>query len=282
MNALRTIDPLSCVPIQIEALIQFPDCEEKSCGHATASVVTQNSEYFLVTNYHVVSGRRSTTNSLINDNGGLPTHLRCHFHGKTLGTWEPRVLPLYNGDGDPNSDNPLWRTFTISGSSSFRYADVAVLPLAELGLASLYPISMENKDQIKTSPCSRASVVGFPGARRSYKFFPIFVTGYVASEPELPYDDMPIMLVNATTTDGMSGSPVFQIEDGSYQNQNGATVYNAGRFSKFLGIYSGRIPEVSLASLTGEPGTDTGKKQPSILNIGIVWKPSVIQALLDR
>jgi hypothetical protein len=140
---------------------------------------------------------------------------------------------------------------------------------------------MDNKAQIKTSPCSRATVIGFPGARRSYKFFPIFVTGYVASEPELDYDNLPVVLIDATTTGGMSGSPVFQIEDGSYQDLNGNAHYEVGRFLKFLGIYSGRVPEVNLSDLSGETNSSTDKRQLSILNIGIVWKLSVIHALLD-
>ena len=49
---------------------------------------------------------------------------------------------------------------------------------------------------------------------------------------------------------------------------------------KFLGIYSGRVPEVNLRDLTGETNS-IDKPQVSILNIGIVWKLSVIQTLLD-
>lgn len=282
MNNSLTIDLLSCVSILVEPLIQHLGSEEIRCGPATAFVVQLNKRYFLVTNYHVVSGRRSTDNAPLSSRCGLPTHLRCYFHGQNLGTWTQKVFRLYSGDGDPSADKPIWSAAHLQGST-FLFADVVILPLMECDDVKLYPVTMTDGVPIATCPCSRATVIGFPGARTSYKFFPIWVTGYVASEPQLDYDNAPVVLINATTTGGMSGSPVFQIEDGSYIDDQGGMHIEGKRVWKFLGIYSGRITEANLNLLAEDSCLeDNSPLKSNILNIGLVWKPLVINKLIEN
>ena len=282
MNAAKSIDPMSCVSILVEPFIQHLGCAEVGCGAATAFVVEKNGQYFLVTNYHVISGRRSTSNDLIRDDGGLPTHLRCHFHAKKLGKWEKIELPLYHGD-EPTASQSIWGSPTITDSTSFKHADVALLPLPLLDGVNLYPIKMDESRQVATKPCSLASVIGFPGARTSFKYFPIWVTGYIASESDLDYDNLPIVLINATTARGMSGSPVFQVVDGTYQDINGERYLDGPRMYKFLGVYSGRIPERAFAfSVEDSFSIETNQEKLVPLDIGIIWKPSVIYTLLNH
>jgi len=75
--------------------------------------------------------------------------------------------------------------------------------------------------------------------------YPIWKTGQVASDIHA-HPDQKHFLVDAMTREGMSGAPVVTQSDGS----------------TFLGIYSGRLPD--------EP------------EIGIVWRSSVVQDLVER
>lgn len=274
MTVQRNIDHLSCVSLVVEPIIQHTGCPTIECGPATGFVVEKDGEHFLVTNYHVVSGRSSTDNSIISKTGGIPTHLRCTFHGQKLGIWQQKIFPLID-----ENDQPFWLNTSVNGSETFKFADVAAIPFDATDDISLYPVSIDVSDKIRSAPCCQATVLGYPGGKSSYKYFPIWVTGYIASEPQLDYEDLPILLVNATTTAGMSGSPVFQVVDGSYLDSSGNYYIEPSRKYKFLGIYSGRI---TTNQLLEDSVTDDQQSSNNALNIGIVWKPSVINQLITH
>jgi hypothetical protein len=87
--------------------------------------------------------------------------------------------------------------------------------------------------------------VGFPIPNRPTGFFPIWIQATVASEMDVGYDGERGFLVDALTSKGMSGSPVF--------------IKELDTEWSFLGVYSGRIKE--------------GNTE---LPIGIVWKREAI------
>lgn len=265
---------MSCVSLVVEPIIQHAGCPIIECGPATGFVVEKDGKHFLVTNYHVVSGRRSTDNSIISKTGGTPTHLRCTFHGPKLGVWQPKVFPLID-----DNDQLVWLNTSVDGSDIFKFADIAVIPLDATDGISLYPVFIDESDKIRSAPCCQATVLGYPGGRSSYKYFPIWVTGYIASEPQFDYVDLPILLVNATTTAGMSGSPVFQVADGNYFDSSGNYCIDPSRKYKFLGIYSGRI---TTNQLLEDSMTDDQQRSDNALNIGIIWKPLVINQLITH
>jgi len=92
---------------------------------------------------------------------------------------------------------------------------------------------------------SHLSIIGFPISKRPTGFFPIWVQASVASEMDLGYDGERGFLVDALTSKGMSGSPVFR--------QESETDWT------FLGVYSGGIKEGDVE-----------------LPLGIVWKRETI------
>jgi len=63
----------------------------------------------------------------------------------------------------------------------------------------------------------RVSIVGFPlGLTVSEnethwhkEYFPIWKTGYIASEPSINFESKPIFLIDSRTKEGNSGSPVY-------------------------------------------------------------------------
>lgn len=268
------IDPISCIPIFLKPYIKIPNCESVDCGCATGFVVKQNGIFFLVTNYHVLSGRRSTDNDIISKHGGTPTHLKCYFHSSKLGEWEEKDFPLVD-----ENRKPFWITCNNHQSEHFQFKDVAILQISEIENIVYYPIDICKNESLRTSPCSLATVLGFPAGKKSYRYFPIWVTGFIGSEPELDYNDLPILLINATTTMGMSGSPVFQIAEGIHTDSSGDLHVEPGRKSKFLGVYSGRITGNQLGQETVFKWQNN--QNNTLLHIGIVWKPSIINNLIQ-
>ena len=81
---------------------------------------TENSgRYYLITNWHVVSGRHPETNAIVSPTGAVPDEIRIVHHGHTLGSWVVRTEPLQ----DKNKNN-LWLEHP-----SGRQVDVVALPL---------------------------------------------------------------------------------------------------------------------------------------------------------
>ena len=106
------------------------------------------------------------------------------------------------------------------------------------------------------------SIIGFPAGFTGPYRFPIWKTGHIASDPDLDYAKRPMFLIDATTRGGMSGSPVVT-RLWSFRNREGQVVFTAGMRTRFLGVYAGRLG-----------GSTT--------EIGRVWRPGVIDEILDR
>jgi hypothetical protein len=191
-----------------------------------------------------------------------------------LGVWQQIIISLLD-----ENNQPLWYAAPVSGSSNFLFIDVVIIPFNITDEIIFYPVLLEELSRMRTVPCSQATILGYPGGKSSYKYLPIWITGYIASEPQLDYADLPIMLVNAATTGGMSGSPVFQIADGNYFDSSGNYCIAASRVCKFLGVYSGRM---TTNQLLEDLITNDSQSSRNALSIGLIWKPSVIDHLINH
>lgn len=87
------------------------------------------------------------------------------------------------------------------------------------------------------------------------------VTGFIASEPFVDIDNLPLLYVNASGRSGLSGAPVVLRLSGGYGTSDGKFIMSGGYQTRFMGIYSGRISEDS--------------------DICRVWKPIVIDQILE-
>ena len=106
------------------------------------------------------------------------------------------------------------------------------------------------------------SVVGFPFGIQVGGSFAVWSTGFVASEPQIDFNNLPIFLIDCRTRPGQSGSAVITHRNGgSVTMENGSTAFFDGPVTKFRGIYSGRINEQS--------------------DIGVVWKASAVAELVQ-
>lgn len=244
------IDPLSVRPLY---LLQISS--NQVLGTATGFVVEKDKKYYLITNWHVVSGRNPQSDAILHPEGKTPDTILIWHHGKQLGTWVRKQETLFDKKGSRR-----W----IEHKNG-RAIDVVALPLEvvtdDMTIYTL-DLSLANVDMVP-EVAMPISVIGFPVGLTSAGFFPIWKTGHIASEPTLDYHGEPLFLIDATTRGGMSGSPVVLRMAGGYKKKDGGTVMSSSGYKTlFLGIYSGRLPDDS--------------------EIGRVWRPRLITEIIQE
>ena len=239
------IDQLSTVPLFLECY-----AAGSVLGSGTGFIVKRANTAFLITNWHVLSGRNPSTGKPLTTTGALPDVVAIwhHIRGK-LGTWGRRFEALTNPDGSNKwLEHPDGRTI-----------DVVALPITTDDELQLYDLDLKlAATDLILFPSEPVSIIGFPYGLSSGGRFPIWKTGHIASDIDLPYESLPAFVIDATTKPGMSGSPVVARRIGMYQTSQ--AIQMGGQATRFLGVYSGRIHEQA--------------------DVGIVWRPEVISSIL--
>lgn len=242
------IDPLS-----VRSLYVIQAKGDQNLGMATGFVVQKGDKYYLITNWHVVSGRNPKTNQVMDPTGLTPDALLIWHNGKQLGSWSRKKEALYDEKGTRR-----WLEHKEKG----RDVDVVALPLQNTGddiTLYQFDLSLANVNMVP-EVAMPVSIIGFPLGFTSAGFFPIWKTGHIASEPTLDYQGEPLFLIDATTRGGMSGSPVVLRSTGPYKTKDGNMAISSN-MTLFLGVYSGRLSENS--------------------EIGRVWRPHLIDEILQ-
>jgi hypothetical protein len=215
---------------------------------ATAFSVKSKRGPLLITNWHNVTGRDHRTHQPISDTGGIPDTLRI-VHLDHNGSWTVKTEPLLE------NGNPRWIEHPQLGER----ADIAALPLTDLTSVQLYPYDPSGGAPIQITPAEPVSVVGFPFGLQ-VGGSAVWATGFVASEPELNFNDLPVLLIDCRARPGQSGSPVIAYRSGgAVPMTTGRVAVGGGPFVRFLGVYSGRVNKES--------------------DLGFVWKASAVDEL---
>jgi hypothetical protein len=208
----------------------------------------------LITNRHNVTGRHQETGAPLSKTGGVPSDVVIlHNRKGTLGNWVPRSEPLFV------NNTPRWVEHPTLGPK----ADFVALPLTQLNDVEIYPYDPQNTGpQIQVGPADAVSVIGFPFGITAGGAFGVWATGFLASEPDVDFNGLPIVLVDCRSRQGQSGSPVIAYRaGGAVAMQNGGSAMFGGPVERFIGIYSGRINSES--------------------DLGIVWKAEALSALIQ-
>lgn len=250
-TGMRTISILQPSFKSLFLSLRFRGTELATATGFIVKSKSNKSKHLLITNRHNMTGKNNITGDLLSKTGGIPDEIAIwhNLHGK-LGQWVKLIEPLYN------DNKPLWLEHPKLGIQ----ADVVALPLTNIEGIDLHPYDLDEKTRLQPlMPSDITSVVGFPFGLSTGGRFAIWVTGFVASEPNL---DFPYFLIDCRTRKGQSGSPVIaQRNGGAIQMAGGGVAIGAGNITEFLGVYSGRVNEES--------------------DIGIVWKASTVKELVD-
>ena len=247
-----TINPLSVVSLKLEKVYK-----NEIISFATGFIVERDNKYYLITNWHVVSGRHPSTYEIFDKQGRIPEELNIWYNGKKLGSWIRKSEKLYENNGKHR-----WLEHPYGSD-----IDVVALPIKVSSTdITIYSIDLNlSKTDMIPEVAMPISIIGFPSFISNVmpdNKFPIWKTGYIASEPEVDFNDEPVFLIDTTPRKGMSGSPVVLRLSGGYKTRTGRTMMvSSGYKTLFLGIYSGywSLPEV-----------------------GKVWKPSVLDDIFEN
>jgi hypothetical protein len=222
-------------------------------------------EIFLITNWHVVTGRNPQTGQMIDSNGAIPSYLKLNLL-QTIGTEHIKqvnyIIDLYN------NDIPLWVELEKKND---QVIDVVALPCK---LSEDYMVNCINdleelyNEDTKINIAEDVFVIGFPFGITVGNVFPIWKRASVASEIAIDIDDLPKFYIDTATRAGMSGSPVIKYAKRPFSISSGNPTMGkvSQHFTKFVGVYSGRIGDDKDLGIEAQ--------------LGVVWKAKIIDELL--
>lgn len=232
---------------------------------------------YLITNWHVISGRNPFTGKILSSHGFVPAHF-C-FYGLELEVTNGIVHIVrrrYQISGDENLPALLSSPPFVNGSP----VDVWAFPLQQGTVIKKDPsrtgfvgadfvssfVNEQSTSPIETAAGDDCFVLGYPLQNSAGGRFPIWKRGSIASETPIGVDNKPIFLVDAAVTQSMSGSPVIRKVTTLV-----AKVQQTGHLREmqafdFVGIYAGRLESSSLAAT----------------NIGYAWFQSVIPQVIQH
>lgn len=225
--------------------------QDTLAGTATGFVVQRQNQAYLITNFHVLSGRDSVSHKSRHPQGLWPDSVEI-LHTNGAGGWVTKTEALYGKIG------ALWLEHPTYGSR----VDVVALPLTDTTGVRVHSYDPWAALRVSLGVSNPLNIVGFPFGELYSGGLAVWIRGFIASEPEVDYQDLPLFLIDSRTRKGQSGSPViFYSADGSYLGMDGTTHVATGEIQEFVGVYSGRINEDS--------------------DLGFVWKRSALCQILD-
>ncbi len=255
--------PVSLSVSRLQLLRRYEDGSEAESSIATGFFWKSSRNWFLITNWHNVTGKNPNTNQ--NLGSFSPNIVRYNVHAlvkKEVGLKTAAVLPLeidlYRG-GEPRwIEHPLGQAI-----------DCVAIPLGEMpdGYFATRAINeCDFEDKYIPSVGDDCFIVGYPKGLEARHGMPIWKRGSLATEPTVDIDRKPLFLVDSASRKGMSGAPVIVRHSGVFMpNSKLDDQATMGTIEWFAGIYSGRTDDDELG-----------------VQIGRVWKRQVISDIIDR
>lgn len=225
-------------------------------GKGTAFVVRYLRRNFLVTNWHIVAGRKPFDRQPCSKTLLTPDRMSVLHNatGSRNPAWQAHTYELRTDDG-----LPIWFEHGMFGPR----VDVVAIRLPELEGAAFYPYSLDpsTDDDLLALVATGVSIIGFPFGEVSAGGLAIWSKGWVATDPDLSYRNLPCFLIDSRTRSGQSGSPVILFSEGTHRTASRVIMDMSVR-TRLLGVYSGRISDDS--------------------DLGYVWKTTAIREILTQ
>lgn len=240
------IHPLSltCTPVELLS----NDGSDSVINHASGFFWRHLGRSFLITNWHVITGRDIFTGEVVSSKGYLPKKIRlygCSFSRKgEILTFIRNGMTL---EFDEDASDKL-----VARREALPYDICAILipdgvvfgsdpsrhQFTGAAAASCY-VNEHHSDRVVTHAGDDCFILGYPLKSYAGLMPPIWKRGSIASEPLLGIDGRPIFFVDAATSAGMSGSPIFRrVSVGWVSDERGDR--ESVKYG-FIGIYGGRV-----------------------------------------
>jgi hypothetical protein len=223
---MPSIDEYSVAAIPIEMLFNATNL-----GVGTAFIWVQDACFFLITNWHNVSGKDPNTGKHLSKTAAAPNKVRVWFNQKgKLGNKISKDIALLDPQG-----KPLWFVHAAHGNK----VDVVAVPIENYADVDMYAINTLSQMDLLVQVGMDVFVLGFPFGIGPGGL-PIWKRGSIASEPELSPSFQLHVFADTASRPGMSGSPVIRRSWGTHMLADGNVSMGTGSATKFVGVYSGR------------------------------------------
>lgn len=238
---------VSTVPIEM-----YFDQTKLSLG--TAFIWESGGNYFLITNWHNLSGRDTFSGKHLSPTAAEPNNIKVWFNAKgKLGQRVAGQLAIRD-----TNHRPFWLCHPQHGAK----IDVVALPVAPPAEADMYPINLMSNDNLEIQVGMDVFVLGYPYGI-GVAALPVWKRASIASEPKLLLDQ-PFFLIDTAGRPGMSGSPVIRRSWGTHMIEHGSISMGPGSATKFVGIYSGRIASAD----------------PLDAQLGLTWPANLVEEIV--
>jgi Trypsin-like peptidase domain len=245
------IDQYSVAAIPIEMFFN-----DTNLSVGTAFVWACDEQFFLITNWHNVSGKDPNTGKHLSKTAAEPNRIRVWFNQKgRLGAKVAKFVSIRDSDGAP-----LWSVHPKHGNK----IDVVALPLETYPDVEMYAINHMTNENLLVQIGMDVFVLGFPFGIGPGGF-PIWKRGSIASEPDLAPLAQLHVFVDTASRPGMSGSPVIRRSWGSHMMADGSVAMGTGSATMFVGVYSGRIVS----------------QDPLDAQLGLTWPASFVPEIVS-
>ncbi len=242
--------------------------ENKELASATGFVYLFEGEYFMITNWHNVTGIHPFTRQRLNKiSAAFPVRIETRARQENpghegLALSNPLEIHLYE---DEYFEKPMWYIHPKGIS-----IDVVAIPIEKVAdiptNIRFFPINKFAFDtgfDIKIP--DDVFVLGYPFNLSDGLDFPIWKRGTIASEPKMNVDNESKFLIDSASRSGMSGAPVIMRRSTLYSLGPPLSLSDfIGYINVFAGVYGGRLYV----------------DDPYDAQMGIVYKSEVIEEIL--
>jgi hypothetical protein len=216
------------------ALFIIPRVNGIGLGSATGFLWYVGGKHYLVTNWHVLSGRNQENGKCAHALGGIPDSLTVYFQKLDVDQGHIEVEVNLGLDEGKN-----WIEHPKHGQN----VDIAAIEITvpRMEEANYIAINAIPEVSLKQRVGHPVFIVGFPFGLQ-HVGFPVWKQGSFASEPVLANLSESCILVDSASRPGMSGAPVIQRVHGEVELENGGygRVANGDGACRLVGVYSGR------------------------------------------
>ena len=222
---------------------------------ATGFFWRHDSQLFLVTNRHNVTGRNTETGKCIDKTLAVPNQIvgsaicRGGYRGNKSPIREEISIKWELGKESKWLQHP-----------KLNLVDVVMWPLNSSKNQILVPINENSQGNFILEVSNEVFLLGYP-LGIDVEGTPIWKRGTLASEPEMDVDGLPKLLVDTASNKGMSGSPVINKR---YIGRPPLVFRGTDPHVQLVGVYSGR----------------TQRNGNLDAQLGDVWKASVLEEIV--
>jgi hypothetical protein len=248
-SVIEQIDPLNFTTVRVQPFYNNQHLSNAT-GFFYAGWLDGHPNVWLITNWHVLAGRNmNPPHKALHSQGCIPNRIRLNM---VLESNQPEYVsggpPLLLQEYFIDLYNPTGEAFWYQHPQKTAF-DVAVLNLRALvercEMRGINHVATQNDMAIEIG--NQVFILGYPLGFQHFAETPIWKSGIIASEPKLETpESRNRVVIDATTRQGMSGSPVIMRQKTHYLSERGEIAVHPNA-TRFIGIYSSR-PDIPAAT----------------------------------